>query len=50
MSENPFMTENIINNKELNEIKAEQTTNKLKLRKRGIYNVLDKKTIMKPEK
>ena len=49
MSENPFMTENIINNKELNEIKAEQTTNKLKLRKRGIYNVLDKKTMMKPE-
>ena len=45
MDGNLFSNENN-NNKELNELKNESTENKLRLRKRNIYEVLGKKKNM----
>ena len=44
--ENNFMSENQINDKEINEMKQEQTMNKLKLRKNALNNFLARKTMM----
>ena len=46
MDDNYFMSENQINNKEINEMKNDQTKNKLKLRKNALNNYLAKKTMM----
>lgn len=49
MDDNLFPSENQINNKELNEIKNEQTMNKLKLRKNMMNNILNRKNRMKQD-
>ena len=46
MDDNYFMSENQINNKEINEMKNDQTKNRLKLRKNALNNYLAKKTMM----
>ena len=48
MDDNPFSNENN-NNKELHDLKNEPTINKLNLRKRAIYDHLDKKKVIKQD-
>ena len=49
MDGNYFMSENQINDKEISEMKNDQTMNKLKLRKNALNNFLAKKTMMKQD-
>ena len=49
MDGNYFKSENQINDKEISEMKNDQTMNKLKLRKNALNNFLAKKTMMKQD-